>query len=297
MNQPRLIFSGIIGLGVLAHCAKKSEPPPAPASASAAPAATDAPRATATVATAAPAAATPAPAGYPMCAGEHVTQTLPASHSGAVSVQLAPAFLDEMASCKGEDSMAKDLPSRAGEGSIDQKGDCVFASVGVSCHYHSASEFITSSTKSEPVGQGELHCIVPSDDPKSPRVFGAHVRCSDPKRSKPPSEHAAHEAKTGAACNAGLLSALASCQSAKCCDDGTLTNAIGDLVHDGRNDVRPDFRICEQTLTIDCSLLENLTAHTANAPALGGLCKPVFGVESEKGKAGAHDKHAHAAKP
>jgi hypothetical protein len=78
-----------------------------------------------------------APVGYSMCAGQHLTQTSPPSRSWAVSVQLAPAFLDEMATCNAEDSMSKDLPGRAGSGSIDEKGNCVFASVGVSCHYHS----------------------------------------------------------------------------------------------------------------------------------------------------------------
>jgi hypothetical protein len=183
-----------------------------------------------------------------------------------------------MASCRAEDSMPKDLPRRAGDGSIDQKGDCVFASAEVSCHYHSGSEFITSHTKSESLGQGELHCIVPSADPKSPSVFGAHVTCLDPSRGKPAPEHVAHKGKEGAVCKAALLTALASCRSEKCCDDGTLTNSIGDLTRERRNDVRPDFRICEAPLVIDCSLLENMSPHTANAPALGGVGKPVFGV-------------------
>jgi hypothetical protein len=56
-------------------------------------------------------------------------------------------------------------------------------------------------------------------------------------------------------------------------------------VREERNDVRPDFRICEQTLELDCSLLEHMTAHTANAPALGGVGKPVFGVAPRKDKA------------
>jgi hypothetical protein len=232
-----------------------------------------------------------------MCAGQHITQESPAPRSGAVSVQLAPAFLDEMASCKAEDSMPKDLPGRAGDGSIDQKGDCAFANAGVSCHYHSGSEFISSSTKTEPPGQGELHCIVPSADPKSPTVFGAHVTCSDPSRGKPAPEHASEKAKTGAACSAALLTELASCPNAKCCDDGTLTNVIGDLVREARNDIRPDFRICEQVINLDCSLLENLHPHTANAPALGGVGRPAFGVAPEKGKASTKGEHPRTVKP
>jgi hypothetical protein len=232
-----------------------------------------------------------------MCTGQRLAQAAAPARSGAVTVQLAPAFLDEMTSCKAEDALPKDLPTRAGNGSTDEKGDCVFASAGVSCHFHSGSEFLLSSTKEEPMGQGEVHCIVPSDDPKSPRVFGAHVTCSDPKLMKVEAEHGHHEPKAGEACGAGLLTDLAGCQSAKCCDDGTLTNVIGDLVHDGRNDVRPDFRICEQTLTIDCSLLDNMHPHTANAPALGGVGKPVFGVKPGHGKAAPHEKPAHEGGP
>jgi hypothetical protein len=273
---------------VLTQCAENPESVPAQAPAPAASASSVARESTAPLATAAPSiVATRAPpaAGYPMCAGQHVPAESLLPRSGAISVQLAPAFLDEMASCKAEDSMPKDLPGRAGDGRIDQKGDCAFASVGVSCHYHSGSEFIASSAKGQLPGQGELHCIVPSADPKSPSVFGAHVTCSDPRRGKPAPEQATGEIKTGAACSAAVLTELASCQSAKCCNDGTLTNVIGDLIREGRNDVRPDFRICEQSLELDCSLLENWRPHTANAPALGGVGKPVFVVAPEKGNA------------
>jgi hypothetical protein len=225
-----------------------------------------------------------------MCAGQHLGSTTPPPRSGPATVQLAPAFLDEMTSCRPEDAMPRDVLARAGQGSINQNGDCVFASVGVSCHFHSGSEFLDSSTKAEPAGQGEVHCIFPTDDPKSPQVFGAHVTCADPHLMKVPAGHAAHEAKTGAACNAALLAELARCQGAKCCDDGTLTNVVADLVRDGKNDVRPDFRICEQTLAIDCSLLENMSAHSADAPTLGGLCKPVFGVAPAHGHAGAKNE-------
>ncbi len=157
-------------------------------------------------------------------------------------MQLAPAFLDEMTACGPESVLPKDVIARATEGTIDAKGDCVFASVGVSCHYHSGSEFVTTSTKSEPPGQGELHCIFPSDDPKSPHVFGAHLACSDPAQGKP-AEHESHVAKVGASCSVALLQQLEHCTGSVCCDDGTLTNQIADLVRDGKNDIRPDFRI------------------------------------------------------
>jgi hypothetical protein len=249
------------------------------------------------------ASSAPAPEGYPMCGGQHLALTTPPQRSGAVSVQLAPAFLDEMSACRAADSLPKDVLARAGEGKINDKGDCVFESVGVSCHYHSGTEFITASTKEEPVGQGEVHCIVPSDDPKSPRVFGAHITCSDPNLGKPAAEgaghgehggHAEHAPKTGASCSSAILTQLSTCQASKCCDDGTLTNAITDLVKDGRNDVRPDFRICEQSLTIDCSLLDNMHPHTANAPGIGGVQKPSFSITPPPSKPGAKEAKSHA---
>jgi len=301
---------GILGFAALTQCAKDPEVTPAQA-----PTANTAPPMAAATPAAAPAAPAPtaampaasvapaAPPAYPVCGGQNLAQTAPPARSGAVAVQLAPAFLDQMTACKTEDALPKDVIQKSGAGKINEKGDCEFEASGVSCHYHSGSEFLTSSTKEPTLAQGEIHCIFPSDDPKSPRVFGAHVTCSDPTRGKPSPEHAGHdahgghEAKTGAACSADILTALSTCQSSRCCDDGTLTNVIGDLVKDGRNEVRPDFRICEQALTIDCSLLENLTPHTANAPALGGVGKPSFGIGAPKAKAGAPEKKAHVAKP
>ena len=81
--------------------------------------------------------------------------------------------------------------ARAGEGSIDASGNCVFAAVGVSCHYHSGSEFMTSSTKAQTPGQGELHCIFPSSDPKSPRVLR---RARDVQRPDARQADGAHDA-------------------------------------------------------------------------------------------------------
>lgn len=305
---------GILGFSALTQCAKEPAvtPAQAPTTGTAPPAAAASLTAPPAGATAAPAPSTtvsaasappPAPAAYPICGGQNLAQTAPPARSGAVAVQLAPAFLDQMTSCKAEDALPKDVIQRSGAGKINEKGDCAFETSGVSCHYHSGSEFITSSMKEPPLAQGEIHCIFPGDDPKSPRVFGAHVTCADPTRGKPSPEHGGHdahgghEAKTGAACSADLLNALATCQTSRCCDDGTLTNVIGDLVRDGRNDVRPDFRICEQSLTIDCSLLDNLTPHTANAPALGGVGKPAFGIGAPKAKAATAEKKPHAAKP
>jgi hypothetical protein len=303
MTEPRSLFLAGIGFVTLTQCAGAADPTPAKAPL-AAPANAIAPAPAAPVSSAPPApSATPATVaatGYPMCGGQRLPEAAPPARSGAVSRQLAPAFLDEMTTCKAEDALPKDVLARAGAGTIDAKGDCSFPSVGVSCHYHSGSEFITSSTKASPAGQGELHCIFPSEDPKSPRVFGAHVTCSDPKRGVPNASlshaHGDHEVREGATCDANLLGQLASCTSTKCCDDGTLTGAIADLERDGKNDIRPDFRICEQSLSIDCSLLENMTAHLPNSPALGGVGKATFAVAPPKARPEAH-AHMAVAKP
>ncbi|MEI9935758.1 MAG: hypothetical protein WDO69_00905 [Pseudomonadota bacterium] len=275
------IVASTLGLLSLTGCGKEPEqaPPAAPTVAPAVPASAP------PVAQAPAASATPPPAPvakeYPMCGGQHLAQPATVGRSGVASVQLAPAFLDEMTACRPESAVPKDVIARATDGTIDAKGDCVFASVGVSCHYHSGSEFVTMGTKAQTAGQGELHCIFPSDEPSSPHVFGAHLTCSDPARGKP-AEHESHTAKTGASCSVALLQQLEHCTSSLCCDDGTLTNQISDLVRDGKNDIRPDFRICQEALPVDCSLLENMSPHPANSPALGGIGKPVFGAGAVK---------------
>jgi len=279
---------GLIAILLAAGCQKGPEPSPAlppPAPSAAAPLASPAPLPSASAAVPVASAAT-LPAPYPMCGGQKPAGAASA-RAGAVSVQLAPAFLDEMSACRAEDAAPAEVIKHASDGTINEKGDCVFASSGISCHYHSGSEFIANAGAKQSPGQGELHCIFPSSDPKSPQVFGGHVTCRDPAQGRAPSEPGKHEVKAGASCPAALLQELTHCASSRCCDDGTLTNPIADLVHDGRNDVRPDFRICSSTLSIDCELLANLTAHDANSPALGGIVQPVFVL---KHTAHAHDK-------
>ena len=278
--QSRLGWFAIV---LSAGCQKGAEPSPAlppPAPSALAPLASSATVSSASAPSAASAAAPPA--AYPMCGGQKLA-TAPTLRAGAVSAQLAPAFLDAMSACRAEDAAPAEVIKHTSDGTINDKGDCVFASSGVSCHYHSGSEFIANESAKQTPGQGELHCIFPSSDPKSPQVFGGHVTCRDPAQGRAPSEPGKHQIKAGASCPAALLQELTRCTSARCCDDGTLTNPIADLVHDGRNDVRPDFRICSSPLSIDCELLANLTAHDANSPALGGIVKPVFVLE-----------HAHA---
>jgi len=254
---------------------------------------------TASAAKDAPAATPPAPeattsaAAYPMCGGEHVPNTAGSPRVGPVQAQLAPAFLDEMATCRAEDGLPMALISRATDGHINAKGDCEFADIGVTCHYHSGSEFIQSSEHQQTLGQGELHCIFPSDDPKSPRVYGSHVMCKNHALGEPhaaPASHAAHSAHAaheGEVCSANLLHQLEPCKALRCCDDGTLTNPISDLAESHRNDIRPDFRICGESLDVDCELLAALTVHPANTPGLGGIGTPAFEVTASATKAAA----------
>ena len=82
--------------------------------------------------------------------------------------------------------------------------------------------------------------------------------------AKAPEKAASHQVHEGAACSAAIVPQIQSCGSFRCCDDGTLTTAIADLVRDHRNDIRPDFRICSDALEIDCDLLASYTPHTAN---------------------------------
>jgi hypothetical protein len=298
----RQIRSGlvVVVIALAASCEKGPEatpaqPPPMPSEASSASAPAPAPASSAAPVSSAASTPAPAPAAsaYPMCGGQKLSAAPPSTRSGAVSAQLAPAFLDEMSACRSEDAPPADVIAHTTDGTINEKGDCVFPS-GVSCHYHSGSEFIANASIKQIPGQGELHCIFPSDDPKSPRVFGGHVTCHDPKQGMATAEPGKHEVKQGASCSVALLQQLSHCSSSRCCDDGTLTNPIADLMHDGRNDVRPDFRICESALSIDCDLLANLTAHDANSPALGGVGKPVFVLKHSGHE---HDKklasHAH----
>ena len=249
--------------------AAQTPPPAASETAALVPAASTAP---ADVSASAPAA------GYAMCVGQHAANATAVPRSGPTEVQLAPAFLDEMAQCRAAEAVPVDVIARATDGTINAKGDCEFASIGVSCHYHSGSEFVTSSTAQQTPGQGELHCIFPSDDPKSPHVYGGHVACRDHALGEPHGAHPGHEVHAGASCPAALLQQLESCKSLRCCDDGTLTNPIAELAQSGRNDVRPDFRICDDTLAVDCELLDQLTVHAANSPALGGIGEPAFVV-------------------
>ncbi len=220
---------------------------------------------------------------YPMCTGQNSMQSFAGVNAtGPVTQQLAPAFLDKMQQC-GEKAPAN-LIASAGEGKINAKGDCEFAAVQVSCHYHTGQEFLTTSKLAQEKGVGELHCIFPTANGKSPNVFGGPIRCA--AGTSVGGAHAAvaghgaptghHAAQVGASCSAQLLNQLNGCANYNCCDTGTLTNPIAALQSEGRNDVRPNFRICSQVLEIDCNLLSTMTGHDANAPAIGGIGEAVF---------------------
>jgi hypothetical protein len=234
-----------------------------------------------------PSASSSGSSGYPMCHGQQATLASTVAPTGPVNVQLSPAFLDQMPACRASDAFPKDKAQAATKGAINAKGDCELASIGVTCHYHSGSEFLNSSTSKQTPGVGELHCIFPSDDPKRPRIYGAHIDCRDKRQGEAHGHHGSHQVHQGAACAPRLMQQLGQCQNFRCCDAGTLTNPISDLARDHRNDVRPDFRICESTIDLDCAELATLTAHDANCPALGGVGEPVFEVDvPENGKAG-----------
>ena len=195
-----------------------------------------------------------------MCTGQ-MPEAHASAHTGAMPLQLAPSFLDRMPACSKADLA---FASLADAGAVNAKGDCEWPS-GVKCHFHFGAEFVVSGAPRPPVG--ELHCIVASDDPKSPRVFGTHFTCK--VGTAVTHEHEVHP---GPACGAGLLSALAThldgCD-ARCCDDGTLTTTTAAREQAGMLDVRPDFRICTKTTELDCTTLAAMVGHSAYAPAFG----------------------------
>ena len=227
-------------------------PPGEPTTASAAPSSPAGPASSGPAAPASDTAGIGAPK-YPVCSGQ-----------GANASQLAPAFLDKMPACEsGDTAPAGKLGELAGNGTIDEaKGDCEFAA-GISCHFHTAMEFV-SSTKSRDDGRalGEIHCIVPSSDANSPTVYGAHLRCKAGTSS----------ASGTRACSKALLDVFDAphCRSDwKCCDNGTLTKPVSKQ-SDAEKRLRPDFRICtDDAIEIDCGLLHGMRGHTANVAGVG----------------------------
>lgn len=195
---------------------------------------------------------------------------------GGNPYQLAPGFLDQMDSCQAADTASADtLWQSAGDGKIIAgKGDCQFDH-GISCHFHTSMEFVSSSKlKDDEHGVGEMHCIVPSAQANSPTVFGAHIRC---KAGTSP-------AAGTAACPKALVELLAldHCQSGwRCCDNGTLTKPITKQAP-AELALRPDFRICqEEAIEVDCRLFHGMHGHTANVAGLGEEITGTFNATSE----------------
>jgi hypothetical protein len=199
----------------------------------------------------------------PMCTGQTADATATA-HGGEMPQQLAPSFLDRMPACSKAEAAPPAELAVATAGTVNAKGDCDWTN-GVSCHFHLGAEFVVSGAPRPQVG--ELHCIFPTSEAKSPQVFGTHFTC----KAGTAIAHG-HDVHAGQACGAALLSQLGSTLSgcdAKCCEDGTLTATTEERREQGKLDVRPDFRICTQTLELDCGAIAALTGHKANAPAFG----------------------------
>lgn len=203
---------------------------------------------------------------YPVCRGQ-----------GGNAKQLAPAFLDKMDACAAADvAPASTLAARGGDGKIiEGKGDCQFAQ-GISCHFHTSMEFVTTDRLKDEAGKvGELHCIVPSGTANSPTVYGAHVRC------KPGTTPA-----TGTqACQRGLLEVLAQsrCESGwRCCDRGTLTKPVSKQ-GPAELALRPDFRICsDAAIEVDCGLFHGMRGYTANVAGVGEEFAGPFNAELQR---------------
>lgn len=178
--------------------------------------------------------------------------------------QLAPAFLENMDACGTADVAPADtLGTRAGDGKIiEGKGDCQFEQ-GISCHFHTSMEFVTSDRlKDEARGVGEVHCIVPSTTANSPTVYGAHVRCkpgTTPETGARACSHELFQMFDQGHCHDGW----------KCCDNGTLTKPVGQQAP-AELKLRPDFRICQDAaIELDCGLFHDMQGHTANVVGLG----------------------------
>ncbi len=210
----------------------------------------------------------PAPGEPALCAGQTSPPPGAIARSGPMEQQLAPGFLDKMPACSAAAATVPADQVVADAGAVTDKGDCAWPN-GVACHFHLGVEFVASGVPRPKLA--ELHCIFPvATDPKSPRVFGTHFACK--AGTKLPAAPADHQARTGAACGAGLLPALAAIEprcDARCCEDGTLTNPTEQRRESGKLDVRPDFRICAATQELDCEALAAMIGHPANAPVYG----------------------------
>lgn len=176
--------------------------------------------------------------------------------------QLSPGFLDRMPACSGRDVVIPAELAVASAGSVNAKGDCEWKS-GVKCHFHRGAEFVDSSAHRPEVG--ELHCVVPTSDPKTPNVYGTHFVC---KTGSEVSQDLLYHQPCGVMLLATLAQMMTSCD-ARCCDAGTLTEPAAEREKAGELDVRPDFRMCATTQQLDCNVMAGMVGREANAPAFG----------------------------
>jgi hypothetical protein len=199
-----------------------------------------------------------------MCSGQTPASAATAStpREGETALQLAPSFLDRMPACPKRDSAPPLALVQASAGSVTPTGDCAWSN-GVKCHFHLGAEFVDSSGPRPNVG--ELHCIFPTDESKSPRVYGTHFTCRS-------GSAVSHRLQQEHACGASLLSTLSATMGhcdARCCDAGTLTDPLDEREDAGTLDIRPSFRICAATVELDCSMFAGMIGREANAPRFG----------------------------
>lgn len=264
------------------------------------------------------------PGGTPSSSPQPGTAPSPAlaetpSRSGDMKRQLAPSFFEDMVACN------EAVPEiTTDDGTINADGDCEYPAKGdmkfFSCHYHLGIEF-AGKNELQRGKSGEIHCIFPTA--KGPTVFGGHFTCKQKDGATKFEEASKHGVK-GAVCKNGILKAVrdhyAACSQKKCCDDGTLTGGIkgregkrpgtngGDLesnlLHTVNNRlganlqnglaVRPDFRLCEQPVELDCDDLAVWGGHDANAPKFGAPGKFWYPTVTETGRKTYKDaKEAH----
>jgi hypothetical protein len=201
-----------------------------------------------------------------MCSGQtsDAKATSKTPRDGAMTAQLSPGFLDQMAACPQPDATPQHDLAVVAAGYVDARGDCQWSN-GVICHYHLGAEFVDSHAARPNVG--EVHCIFPTATAKSPRVFATHFTCA-------PGTQVSHggDAQTQKPCGAKLLATLAttmtSCEP-RCCERGTLTDPADERQKQGKLDDRPDFAVCTATAELDCGMFAGMVGHAANAPAFG----------------------------
>jgi hypothetical protein len=202
----------------------------------------------------------------PMCSGQtpDSRSTSKTPRDGAMTTQLSPGFLDQMAACPKPDATPQANLALPAAGYVDSHGDCQWSN-GVVCHFHFGAEFVDSRAPRPSVG--EVHCIFPTATPKSPRVFVTHFTCKAGTLLT-----RSHDTPTQQPCGTNLLPTIAAtmdrCEP-RCCERGTLTDPAPERKQAGKLDDRPDFSVCTQTAEVDCGMFSGMIGRAANAPYFG----------------------------